>query len=74
MHVKKEYYENSLKERILKEDEPEPFTFPSKKTLEMPGEPTSTLCLTTYSPADPQKKKPINLYVDLRVVPGDYAE
>jgi len=34
----------------------------------------STLVFTSYSPADPEKKKPIKVYVDLRVVPGDYAE
>ena len=30
--------------------------------------------LTAYSPADPEKKKPIKIYCDLRVVPGPYAE
>jgi len=30
--------------------------------------------MTTYSPADANKKKPIKIYLDLRVVPEEYAK
>ena len=71
IHVQREYYEKTLKDRTLKVGDPDPFEFPKNKN---DGDVDQTIVLTSYSPADPEKKKPIKIYMDLRVVPGDYAE
>ena len=59
-----------MKARVCKPGEPEPLAFPRK---ESEGDKSSTIVMTTYSPADPEKKKPIKIYCDLRVVPSEYA-
>ena len=69
--MQKDYYEKSLKDRIVKPGEQEPFGFPRK---ESEGDKTSTIVMTSYSLEDPEKKKPIKIYCDLRVVPGEYAQ
>ena len=70
IHLQKDYYETSLKDRMVKPGEPEPFNFPRK---ESEGDKTSTIVMTAFCPADPEKKKPIKIYCDLRVVPREYA-
>ena len=34
----------------------------------------NTFYLTAFHPEDPEKKKPIYIYLDLRVVPASFAE
>ena len=71
INVNRTYYNQSLKKRICKEGEPEPIVFVEK---EKDGDTNSTFIMTAYSPADPEKKKPIKIFLDLRVVPRAYAE
>ena len=54
-----------------KQDQPDPFEFVKK---EIDGNTDSTIVLTTFSPADPEKKTPIYIYLDLRVCPAEHAE
>ena len=63
--LQKEYYEQSMKKRMNLKDGEEPFYFDKKDN--------SKFYLTTYSPADPNKKKPIKIALDLRCVPAEYA-
>jgi len=71
IHLQKDYYEQSLRSRLVKEGDPDLIKFPRKVSE---GDLTSTIVLTAFSPEDPEKKKPIKLYCDLRVVPGEYAK
>lgn len=71
VNLNKTYYESSLKSRLCKDGKPEPLEFVSTSKE---GTKDQTFFMTTYSPADKEKKKPIKLYLDLRVVPQPYAE
>jgi len=54
----------------VSEGQPEPLKFVEKDS---DGNKSSTIMLTTFSPADLEKKKPITIFLDLRVVPTSYA-
>ena len=71
INLQKNYYNDSLKSRISKAGEPEPLTFIEK---EKDGNLDNTFYLTAFHPEDTDKKKPILIYCDLRVVPRAFAE
>lgn len=71
INVQRRYYEDSLRSRVVKEGEPELLKFCTKASQ---GSIDQTFILTAYHPEDEQKKKPIDIYLDLRVVPVAYAE
>lgn len=62
-----------MKPRIHKEGEVEPLEFVTSSSDASPGSVGSTVALTAYHPEDLDKKKPIYIYMDLRVVPVQYA-
>ena len=67
--LEKAYFEQSLAKRMQsgKENPKEPpFVFDKNDN--------SKFYLTTFSPADPDKKKPITIGLDLRCVPREYAD
>ena len=71
INVQKRYYEDSLRSRVVKEGDPELLKFCTKASQ---GTIDQTFMLTAYHPDDKLKKKPIVIYLDLRVVPVEYAE
>ena len=56
---------------MRRDGSPEPLEFVKK---ESEGNTDSTFILTAYHPEDPEKKKPILIYCDLRIVPKEFAE
>ena len=71
INMQRKYYEESLAQRIRREDQPEPLRFCEK---ESEGNTDSTFILTTFSPDDKKKKKPIDIFLDLRIVPREFAD
>ena len=71
--LQKKYFEESLKERMMKADpegEP-PFRF---VTSDKEGNVDSDIVLKTYHVDDVNKEKPIYLRADIRVVPRAFAD
>ena len=71
--LQKKYYNESLKERMMKSypDGEEPFKYVGS---EREGNPDNDIILKAFHPEDPEKKKPIYLKLDIRVVPKTFAE
>jgi len=70
-HLNKKYYEGIIKDGMKNADGEDPLTF---VTSDKEGTPDSTIILKTRSTTFPDHKKDIFLYMDLRVVPKEYAE
>lgn len=72
INLQKNYYNDSLRPRLrVNPGEEEPLKFIEK---ERDGNLDNTFYLTAFHPEDPEHKKPIYIYLDLRVVPQSFAE
>lgn len=71
INLEKPYYDDSLKPRIHKPGQDEPLAFVKK---EKDGNLKNTFMLKSFALDDDKKKKPIWIYLDLRVVPQVFAE
>ena len=71
--LQKAYYNASLKERMMKKrpDGSEPFEWVKSDSE---GNPNNDIILKAFHAEDPEKKKPIYLKLDIRVVPKTFAE
>ena len=73
INLQKLYYSESFKQRIWQEGQEEPLKFVASSSDASPGSLGSTFTLTAYHPEDIEKKKPILVYMDLKVVPVEYS-
>ena len=71
--MQKKYFNESLKARMMegRAESDIPFEFVGS---EKHGNPDNDIVLTAYALDDEEKKKPITLKLDLRVVPKSFAE
>lgn len=66
MCLKKEYYEKSLKSRMHNEGEKEPLKFVKSPEV---GTETYVIELETFALEDKEKKNPVTIQLDVRVIP-----
>ena len=73
--LQKKYFEKSLKARMMASQNREDGDVPLKFVAsDKDGNPDGDIILTTYDINDTEKKKPIELKLDIRVVPKGFAE
>lgn len=71
--LQKKYYNESLRPRMMqgRADGDEPLEFVKS---DREGNPDGDIILTTYALEDKEKKQPVTLKLDIRVVPKSFAE